>query len=55
MDGNIIKWTNFLNGYLKENVFMYQLEGLVMNRKDNKNMQTHQILVWLETSTMSFV
>ena len=46
--------TIFLNGDLKEKVFMSQPEGFVVKGED-QGMQTCQILVGPQTSTMSMV
>ena len=44
--------TSFLNGNLKQNVFRYKLEVFGVKRERTKSMQTHQEIVWPETSAL---
>lgn len=47
--------TAFLNGDLKEDVYVFRPEGFSVKGKEQKVLQTNEVFVWLETSTTSMV
>ena len=49
------KWINktaFLNGFIKEELYMMQPEGFVNPKGAKQNMQTPAIHLWTGTSTL---